>query len=178
MKHFIYCSVLFTLALSVVPAREDIKSSFSNGRFHLSSTYKSQKSLLKNNSGTVLWELNEYIGRQETFLSPDGDFFLLVGNYQMSTRLSTGSYNQMGKNPVYFRFFKSGKELKTIRHKDIFSQSIKDLVKKYKLPEIGGGWIGMGHLITNMKKLENSISWKNRNLRLELVDGSIKVLPF
>lgn len=178
MRYSLYSLVIFLLALSVTPARKDISSSFSNGRFRLSSTYKSQKTFLRNNNGVVMWVLDEYIGRQSTFLSPDGDLLLLVGDYQMSTRLSTGAYQKTGQNPVYFRLFKTGQKLQTIRHKDIFNKSIRALVDQYKLPEIGGGWIGMGHLIINMKTLKNAIDWKNRKLQLELVDGSAKTLPF
>ncbi|MEM7646709.1 MAG: hypothetical protein AAF203_07365 [Pseudomonadota bacterium] len=128
--------------------------------------------------GERLWKMEDYVGKRRAFLSPDGVFLVLVGDSYLGNYITTGAYLKMGENPLYIEVFQSGKSHKAIRHSDIFQKSVKHLVKTHDLRAKGGGWVGMGQLLTNSDDIGQGIDWTKKTLRLELVTGTKKTVSF
>ena len=171
----------FTLgseAMKPAPMVEDYVAKFKNTKFTVHAMYEENKTHIKDKKGNIVWSLDEYIAKKAPFLSDDGNVLLLFGDDFVGSHITTGAYIPTGPDPVYFEVFKEGKKTKSVKHSDVYDQSVKDLTKKHDLREKGGGWVQLYELIQNYDDLDKDINWKNSSIRLKLLGGKEKVIDF
>lgn len=167
-------------SMDMSPVEETIDIVDDNTKARIKSDLADNMTRVFNHNGQEQYSISEFIGARRYIISKDLKYLIFIGEYHFGKNINLGAYIGYPQNPSYIKIFENGKEVKDIKHTDLFEKTARELVDFYDLPEIGGGWISLYYLIKNINKLEgdNHIDWKNKTIFLELCDGSSRVISF
>jgi hypothetical protein len=119
-------------------------------------TIKSIK-MIKNE---VLWSFDEYIGRKDVFISPDGLTLVLFGSKHFGSTIKTDE-----ESAVLEVVQKSANTNLSFNYKQITGHSLAKAIKKNDLGVLGGGWVRLNGVL----KIEK-VDWENRVIKFNQID--------
>ena len=127
----------------------------------------SEQTTVKDQTGTVLWSMNEYVGRRMIFLSPDGNTLLLFGNVYFGGLLSDDT------NAAVLSIYEQGKNTQTFPFQAVFGMSIAEGKHRFNVTTMGGGWMAFLQYIHF-----EGIDWKTRTIFMRFSDQQKVELSF
>jgi hypothetical protein len=117
--------------------------------------------------GKVLWTMDDFVGRTQIKLSPDGKFLALLGNHYFPHLLN------LSKEGVVARVFEKGKEIRKVQLSDVVEGDPDKSASERKLAVKGGGWVEREQLLKSM-----SVDWTHRKLKITSFDNRAHEIGF
>ncbi len=114
---------------------EDIEFRDPDCGWILHSSVDAKRTEIRDPAGATVWSFDEYIGRREIHLSPDGNRLVLFGSQYFGATLKIDNAVEI------LRVIEADREPRNIHFDQIFGVRIEAVAKRHRNSIKGGGWI-------------------------------------
>jgi hypothetical protein len=114
-----------------------------------------------------LWHMNDFTGRHELQVSPEGKYLAFIGNFYF------GGLMQPDKSERLVAIYDQGKKIKEVTLGDLFHEKASEIARSKAEAMMGGDWMGRKDVVKDIK-----IDWEHKKIGFTLYDDKLVEIVF